>query len=162
MTAADTQTALLAARLAQLMESEAALLRSFIDLLDREEALLIAGETDALLALSRDKTELYHLLQRQHDTRTRMLGQAGKESSAASLRALCAGFPAAQAALDKVLELAAQAHARNELNGKLIIERMQHNQAALSVLLSAADQPQLYDAEGVSRPAGRGRHLGSA
>ncbi|MCK9258122.1 MAG: flagellar protein FlgN, partial [Azoarcus sp.] len=34
--------------------------------------------------------------------------------------------------------------------------------AALSVLLSAANHPQLYDADGQSRPSGGGRILGSA
>lgn len=157
-----TQSAVLASRLSQLMESEAALLRNFLELLSREESLLVAGETDALLALTKEKTELYHLLQRQHDTRARILGQAGLENNAEGIRKVCAALPGALATWDRILSLAAEARARNELNGKLITEHMQHNQAALSVLLTAADQPQLYDAEGVSRPAGRGRHLGSA
>jgi flagella synthesis protein FlgN len=162
MSQAGTQSTLLASRLSQLMESEAALLRNFLDLLAREESLLVAGETDTLLALTKEKTELYRLLQRQHDTRARMLGQAGLENNAQGIGKACASLPAVLATWDKVLSLAAEARARNDLNGKLITERMQHNQAALSVLLTAADQPQLYDAEGVSRPAGRGRHLGSA
>ncbi len=162
MSPPGTQAAVLGARLAQLMESEAALLRNFLELLAREESLLVAGETDTLLALTHEKTELYHLLQRQHDTRARMLGQAGLENNAENIRKVCAGLSGALATWDKILTLAAEARNRNALNGKLVTERMQHNQAALSVLLTAADQPQLYDAEGVSKPAGRGRHLGSA
>lgn len=150
------------ARLAQLIDTEATLMRRFVALLEREEALLVAGETDALLALTREKSESYHQLQRQHDTRTLLLGREGLENTAASLRALCRAMPETLSRWDEILSLASEARSRNEINGKLITERMQHNQAALSVLLSAADQPQLYDAEGAARPTGRGRHLGSA
>ena len=45
---------------------------------------------------------------------------------------------------------------------RTIAERMQHNQAALSILLSATQRPQLYDAAGMTRTSGIGRHLGSA
>lgn len=152
----------LLARLANLVEVEVGLMRTFVDVLVREEALLIAGDTDALLALTRDKSELYHQLQRQHDTRAQLLGRQGLVNSDESIRALCASLPATLANWDTILELAHEARSRNDINGKLIVERMQHNQAALSVLLNAADQPQLYDAAGVARPTGRGRHLGSA
>lgn len=152
----------LLARLANLVEVEVGLMRTFVDVLVREEALLIAGDTDALLALTRDKSELYQQLQRQHDTRAQLLGRQGLANSDESIRALCASLPATLANWDAILELAHEARSRNDLNGKLIVERMQHNQAALSVLLNAADQPQLYDAAGVARPTGRGRHLGSA
>ncbi len=149
-------------RLALLIEGEIALLHRFIGVLEREEALLIAGDTDTLLALTREKNEVYQLLQRQHDNRALLLGRAGRPNKDASIRELCAALPATLAGWGKVLELAADARARNELNGKLISERMQHNQAALTVLLTAAEKPQLYDAEGVARPTSRGRHLGSA
>ncbi len=152
----------LLARVAHLIDTEVALMQRFIDLLSQEESLLIAGDTDALLILTREKTELYHQLQRQHDTRALLLGREGIANDDASMRRLCATLPDTMARWDKLLELAGVARAQNELNGKLIIERMQHNQAALSVLMSAGNQPQLYDAGGVARPTGRGRHLGSA
>ncbi|NMG56100.1 flagella synthesis protein FlgN [Aromatoleum aromaticum] len=62
----------------------------------------------------------------------------------------------------EIRELARSAQRCNEINGKLIVERMQHNQSALSVLLTAAGQPQLYNATGLTRPHSSGRHLGSA
>lgn len=149
-------------RIALLIEAEAIQLREFIDLLAREEALLVSGDTDGLLALNTDKTERYRQLQRLHDDRAMLLGKFGMVNKDASIREVCAKLPRVLARWDEVLELAAQAQARNALNGKLITERMQHNQAALSVLLSAANHPQLYDAEGQSRPTGGGRMLGSA
>jgi flagella synthesis protein FlgN len=149
-------------RLAYLIDTEAALLRGFLALLEREEALLVEGDTDALLALTREKTERYHQLQHIHDDRALLLGRHRLPNSDETIRELCRTLPATLSRWDEILELARAARARNELNGKLITERMQHNQAALSVLLAAADQPQLYDAAGLSRPSGGGRHLGSA
>ena len=149
-------------RLVGLIDSEALLLRGFLALLEREEALLVAGETDALLTLTREKTERYHQLQRIHDDRALLLGRLRLPNTDATIREVCGAMPASAARWDEILELARQAQARNALNGKLITERMQHNQAALSVLLTAAEKPQLYDAAGMARPTGRGRHLGSA
>lgn len=150
------------ARFSQLIEGELAQLRGFVQLLAREEALLVAGDIDALLTLTQEKTALHHQLQRQNDARAMMFARERIENSDAAIRDLCANMPETLARWDAILELGRDAQARNALNGRLINERMQHNQAALSVLLAAADQPQLYDAEGAARPTGRGRHLGSA
>ncbi|PKO58012.1 MAG: flagellar protein FlgN [Betaproteobacteria bacterium HGW-Betaproteobacteria-13] len=149
-------------RIALLIEAEAIQLREFLDHLQREEALLVSGDTEGLLALTTTKTERYRQLQRLHDDRALLLGRLGLPNKDASIRQVCAQLPRVLARWDEVIELAREARTRNELNGKLINERMQHNQAALSVLLSAANHPQLYDADGQSRPSGGGRILGSA
>lgn len=150
------------ARLVQVLEAERRLIAQFVDLLAREEALLVAGETDLVVALTHEKTALFQQLQRQHDARAMLVVSLGGSNDDAGMRAVCARQPDALRNWDAIIESGREAHARNELNGKLITERMQHNQAALSALLSAADQPQLYDAGGAARPTGRGRHLGSA
>ncbi|WP_268987171.1 flagella synthesis protein FlgN [Pseudothauera lacus] len=147
---------------ANLLDMEVAQLRTFVALLDREEALLVAGDVDALVSLAKDKTDLYHTLQRLHDARALLLGRNGLDSSADSIVRACEGMPAALARWQEVIELARQARERNSVNGKLLIERMQHNQRALAILQSAADRPPLYDAAGNTRPSGGGRILGSA
>jgi len=149
-------------RLIHLIDSEATLMERFVELLEQEEAVLIAGDTDRLLELSQQKSEFYLGLQRHHDSRMLLLARHNLPNDDASIRSLCRTLPDTLARWDELLELARTAKARNETNGKLINERMQHNQAALSILLAATDAPQLYDAEGLVRPAGRGRHLGSA
>ena len=148
--------------LAMVLDGERSLLKRFLDLLDQEETLLIAGDTDALMPLAKEKGEVYRLLQRHHDSRGLLLGRLGMNNTDADLRQACAAMPDALARWDEILQLAEQARTRNELNGKLIIQRMHTNQAALSVLLTAANKPQLYDAAGTARPAGGGRMLGSA
>lgn len=149
-------------RLALLIEAEAIQLGEFVELLAREQSLLENGETDTLLTLSQEKNDRYRRLQRLSDDRTMLLGQLGLKPSAAAIRGLCADLPRVLARWDEVGELARQARDRNQLNGTLIMERMAHNQAALTVLMAAADQPQLYDAEGHTHARGGGRILGSA
>jgi flagellar biosynthesis protein FlgN len=149
-------------QLAQLIDMEVGQLRLFLTLLEREEAFLVAGETDALLALTTEKTELYRTLQRLHDARAMLLGRLRCENTDSAIRALLQDMPDTLAQWDEILRLATAARDRNALNGKLIIERMQHNQGALSILLSASDHTQLYDAAGHARTTGGGRILGSA
>lgn len=144
-------------RLQRVIDDEAALLGDFVRLLEQEESLLVEGQTDVLLALADQKTQLYRRLQFLHDERSRIVAR----SRPADLPGLLAQSPAAATAWNGVLELAAEAQRRNGINGQLIAERMKHNQAALSVLLAAADQPQLYGPDGQSRPTSRGRPIGS-
>lgn len=150
------------ARFVQAIDAELASLERFRELLQREQALLIAGDTDGLISLTPKKSALHQQLQRQHDALGMLLGQHGVTPSAESIRQICEGLPDVLTRWDSILDIGAEVKSLNEMNGKLINERMQNNQAALSVLLSAADQPSLYDAEGSARPSGRGRHLGSA
>lgn len=149
-------------RLVQLIDNEAVLLRGFIALLEREEALLLAGDADALLPLTREKTERYHQLQRIHNDRALLLGRLRQPNTDAAIREVCQPLPDTLARWEEIHALAREAQNRNALNGKLISERLVNNQAAMSILLEAASQPPLYDAAGSARPAGRGRHLGSA
>jgi len=149
-------------RLLSLLADEAAQLRSFVALLEQEEKLLVSGQTDALMTLATLKTEQYRKLQRFNDDRLRLLAQIGLPANDDSVRKLCGNEASAAAPWDAVLDLAREARTRNTRNGKLITELMQHNQAALTTLLSAADQPALYGSDGQSRPVGGGRKLGSA
>lgn len=149
-------------RIALLIEAEANQLKKFLELLESEERALVSGDTDGLLTLAKEKTDRYRQLQSLHDDRSLLMVRYGLGKDGNALRELLAKLPRALARWDEVLTLAAQARDRNGINGRLITERMQHNQAALSVLLSAANRPQLYDAGGHSRPGGGGRMIGSA
>lgn len=150
------------ARLAHHIERELTLLEGFHALLQREQEKLIAGDTEALIALTPQKADLHLQLQRQHDQLTQLLAHERIPANAEAVLSYCADLPDTAARWQRILEVGAEVRSLNELNGKLILERMQNNQAALSALLSAAGQPALYDAEGAARPSGRGRHLGSA
>jgi flagella synthesis protein FlgN len=149
-------------RIALLLEAESSQLKKFIELLEREEAVLVSGDTDGLLPITKEKNERYRQLQHLHDDRSMLVARFGHGKGDAAIRSVCARMPKVLARWDEVLSLATCAQERNHINGQLITSHMQHNQTALSVLLSAADHPQLYDAAGHSRPSGGGRMLGSA
>ncbi|HOY00462.1 flagellar protein FlgN [Zoogloea sp.] len=148
-------------RLARLIHDEQAGLKAFIALLQREEALLVEGQIDALTALAEEKTKLYRSLQRLSDDRTVMFARLGAKVSKDNIRIVLADSPDALAAWDVVVTLAADAKERNRINGQLITERLQNNQQALSTLLAAAEHPQIYGPDGQSRPTASSRHLGS-
>ena len=116
---------------------------------------------DPLLTLAGEKTERYRGLQRLSDERIVLFARMGIPVSGEAIRATLAPDPAALAEWEAVVDLAREAHARNALNGKLITERLQNNQQALSTLLLAAEQPQIYGPDGQARPTGGSRHLGS-
>jgi len=149
-------------RISLLLEAESSQLRKFLDLLEREEAILISGDTDGLLPITKEKNDRYRQLQHLHDDRSMLVSRFGQGRGDNAIRKLCARAPKTLARWDEILLLAARAKERNQVNGQLIARYMQQNQAALSVLLSVTNHPQLYDAGGHSRPSGGGRILGSA
>lgn len=149
-------------RLARLLDEESALLGDFVHLLTREESLLLDGHTDALLELAEQKTAMYRRLQFLSDERSRIFAAARITPDDGSMRNALAGDEAALACWQRVIDLAGEASRRNQLNGRLITERMQHNQQALTVLLSAAAQPgATYGPDGQARPQITGRRFGS-
>lgn len=151
-----------AQRLARLIQEERTGLQGFIALLRREEALLIATQIDALASLAEEKTALYRTLQRLSDERVVMFARLGAAVNDANIRVMLADLPDALGAWQEVVSLAAEARERNRVNGQLITERLQNNQQALSVLLAAAEHPQIYGPDGQSRPTSSGRLFGSA
>ena len=60
-------------RLALLIEAEAIQLQAFLVILEREEALLIEGDSDSLLTLTQKKNDCYRQLQRLHSDRALLL-----------------------------------------------------------------------------------------
>lgn len=151
-----------AQRLARLIQEERTGLQGFIALLRREEALLIATQIDALASLAEEKTALYRTLQRLSDERVVMFARLGAAVNDANIRVVLADLPDALGAWQEVVSLAAEARERNRVNGQLITELLQNNQQALSVLLAAAEHPQIYGPDGQSRPTSSGRLFGSA
>ncbi len=150
------------ARLARLIADERRGMPGFVALLQREEALLVASQIDALATLADEKTALYRALQRLSDERIVMFSRLGAKVSNENIRIVLANAPEALAAWDEVVALAGEAKERNRVNGQLITERLQNNQQALSTLLAAAEHPQIYGPDGQSRPTAASRNFGSA
>jgi len=130
------------------LRTEISRLGEFIDLLQREQALLVQGDTEALLLLSEKKTALANALAALAQERACEMGGMGSD-------------PIPQA-WQKLLELAAKARDLNATNGQLISLHMQNNQQALAVLMNAANRAMTYGPDGQQTAGLGGRILGSA
>ena len=74
------------ARLAQLIQDERRGMRGFVALLEREEALLVHSQIDALALLAEEKTALYRALQRLSDDRVVMFARLGAKVTNENIR----------------------------------------------------------------------------
>jgi len=148
--------------LSRLLQEESVLLDDFVSLLRQEETLLLDGQTDALLEMAERKTAMYRRLQFLSDERTRAFSGVHAKLDDETMRLALQGAPDAIRQWDRVISAAGEAARQNESNGRLITERMQGNQQALTVLMAAAAQPgATYGPDGQSRPYLSGRRFGS-
>jgi flagella synthesis protein FlgN len=153
--------------IAGILADELAALREFVALLRTEQGILVDGNADGLAALIDEKSALA----------TRLGDYARRREAALAASKLPAGRPGMEAWLatlpadalprrhwQELLPLAAEARTLNELNGKLIGTRLQHNQQALAALMSATERAMTYGPDGqtTASPGGTGRILGSA
>lgn len=147
-----------------LLAEEASVLGQFVETLQREQAALVGGELDRLLSLAEEKSEFAGRLANLSELRLRAIQTAGGPADPQNLsRWLEAqADPHVAATWRSLLDLARQARELNTTSGKLIAERMRHNQQALAVLLQAGERAALYGPDGQPRLAGGGRPLGSA
>lgn len=147
-----------------LIAEEAHALRGFLDLLRREQDLLLDGQADQLLTIVEDKNRASAQLSRIALRRAQALAAQGFGSGPnavdAWLNRASENSPH-RAKWTELLELATQARAINEENGALIRTRLQHNQRALAVLAAASDQATLYGPDGQAFAGAGKRHLGS-
>lgn len=151
--------------IAELISAELGALRQFVDVLGREQAALTGGHTDSLMALAEEKLRHADRIAQLHRDRDVMLRAAGLGDGREGILALrnAAGMPPrTQSELATLVELAKEARQLNDTNGKLVNERMQHNQKALNALMSAAQQSTIYGPDGHAQLGGSGRTLGSA
>lgn len=153
---------------AQRLGDELALLERFRAMLSDEQALLQAGDADALPPLTTQKNSLAEQLALTMQQREQALVQLGLQQGRAGMEAWLASFPETsrlshQARWQKLLSLADECRNEHELNGKLLAMRLAQNQQALTALLSAGGKPLTYGPDGQQRLGiGSGRTLGSA
>lgn len=148
--------------LGKLLQEESVLLDDFVSLLKQEEALLLDGQTDALLEMAERKTKMYRRLQFLCDERSRAFSAVRLPLDDSAMRRALAGDARALDHWDRVVDQARKAADQNQINGRLITDRLQNNQQALTVLMAAAAQPgATYGPDGQSKPHLSGRRFGS-
>ena len=134
---------------AAVLKEEAALLSVFIALLTDEQKQLVAGEIDNLATLADKKKDLAEKLAHLKSRRLSMVSDiAYSEEVKRDLATL-------QAMAQQALNL-------NNLNGKLINDRLSSNQATLQVLMDAVKRATVYGPDGQTKMVGKGRALGQA
>lgn len=154
-----------ATSLNELLESEAREASAFIELLKKEQMLLVAGNVDGLLPLVEQKVGFADRLGTLADAREKILAESAAGSGRAGMETYLSRQPGdkgLRASWERLLALAGEAAAMNQTNGKLIRIHLQHNQQAMATLMAAANQATTYGPDGHQRPAGTGRFLGSA
>lgn len=154
-------------KLANILREEVALLRTFIGVLKTEQEALVKSELDRLLPLASEKSNLTLSLANLTEQRGHLLAAASLSPDRAGMEAWLGRMGSTPGEAVKVewmnlLSLAAEARALNQANGVVIGTRLQHNQQALSVLLSACDKASLYGPDGQTKTQGGGRFFGSA
>ncbi len=120
-------------------------LTAFIDLLEREAAVLAANQADALAPMTAQRDSTNRRIASLWLNLTASLGMPGS-SPFAALGERCLAL--APDAWRQVEELARHAERMNRLNSRLIDEQLRRTQVAVQVLRNAAGGRTLYDADG--------------
>jgi flagella synthesis protein FlgN len=139
--------------------AEVAIVQVFVELLEREQQMLVKGEVNDLLALVGQKNALAAQLAGLAAQRGTWLAAEGRAADRSGVTAWLADHPSesdAGAAWSLLLSLASQARELNRVNGALIQLRMHHNAQALEVLLGGNGALALYGPDGQNAaPSGR-------
>jgi flagella synthesis protein FlgN len=122
------------------LEQERERVREFLELLQQEQAALVAGDHDDLLAYTEQKAARILDLRRISDARSRLLASHGLRADKDGMSAWIEryGDEPIRKLWDDIKSLAAQVRAANEINGALVAARLKHNQAAIAALQTAA------------------------
>lgn len=121
----------------------------FHETLQAEQKALVGNDVAALNAISQTKQKQVETLNRLASERMRHLATMGFGANESSMpQWLSVAGDGERRAWNDLLAIAREANTCNQINGKLILQGMQHHQQALAVLLAAANQVSLYGADG--------------
>lgn len=147
----------------RLLSNELAAVAEFTALLQQEQQALVTGVVEGFESLATAKLGIADRLNALSNAREQSLRRAGLPEGRQGMDAWLATQQAsARSDWQSLLNTAAEARRLNELNGKLIAERLSNNQQALSILTAATNRAALYGPDGQTHVSGAGRKLGSA
>lgn len=151
------------AQLLAALTAERNALHNFVDLLEREQSMLVANQTDQLLALAEQKSANAISLGDLAESRRSLFRRDIPELSIETIHAWLEMNSAQGLAIWREIRvLAERAQQLNITNGELVQMKLRHNHQALSVLSKAVNKAALYGPDGqTSFSPGSGRSLGS-
>jgi len=139
------------------LEKEASLMREFLLILQDEAKVLEEGATeDALAGTTARKNSAADTLTEIAAQRNALLQALGFDADAPGLAAAVDANPSLSSSSQAMLDIAAQARALNEANGRIIDVFLDHNQRTLDTLRSLVGGGDIYDASGRKRAGGKG------
>ncbi len=135
------------------LAQERSRVREFLQLLENEQAALVAGDHDQLMAFTEQKAARILELRRYSENRSRLLATYGLRPDRDGMSAWIEQHAdeSTRRIWDEIKSLAAQVHATNEINGVLVEARLKSNQAAIAALQAAANSSSVYGPEGGTR-----------
>jgi len=138
------------------LEQERERVREFLQLLEREQSALVAGDHDHLMAFTEQKAARILELRRYSDSRSRLLASQGLRTDKDGMSAWIEQHAddASRKLWDEIKTLAAQVRATNDINGMLVAARLKHNQSAIAALQAAAHSSGVYGPDGATRLTG--------
>lgn len=130
------------AKLTKLLNEEDDAMRSLLQLIKHEQALLLAAEIDGLTALTEQKAEIVARMAALANRRHQLLAAEGFAPSEAGMQTWLDSNVAsgAQKRWMEMRALIAAAQELNRTNGLLINRHMTRNQSALNILQGGASQ----------------------
>lgn len=133
-----------------LIEREITLISRFVDALRKEQDVLKEGRADDLLPIVEEKSVLAEQLNVLEGERHALLGlgHAAYDAKAMSDWLATANDPLAAVNWKKLLELAREAKALHQINGRLIDMHLQNTTGSIAVLTQKSVPPPLYGADG--------------
>jgi flagella synthesis protein FlgN len=121
----------------------------FYETLQAEQKALVGNDVTALTAISQTKQKQVETLSRLASERQRHLAAMGFNANEdGMMKWLSTTGEDERKVWNDLLVIAREANTCNQINGKLILQGMQHHQQALAILLAAANQVSLYGADG--------------
>ncbi len=149
---------------AQSLHEENRMARQLLEVLNKEQAQLIAAGVDSLDMLSEEKNKLVERMSELAAQRYRALAANGFQAQEEGMRAWLGSIDSATTSQSwqELLETARAARDINRNNGMLINKHLARTQSALSVLRGGAPGDSLYGRNGQSAvsPGGRGLAIG--
>jgi len=128
-------------------------IKEFLQLLEREQSALVAGEHDHLMAFTEQKAARILELRRYSDSRAKLLASQGLRADKDGMSAFIdqRADDNVRRIWDDIKALSAQVRAINEINGVLVATRLKQNQAAITALQSSAKGTSVYGPDGSRR-----------
>ena len=123
-------------------------LRSFIEILKKEEQVLIEGKIEEIDFYSSEKSRLIEILTQFNDQREKYLKAQGIDLDKNCMNNLLSKQNSDQNSWNELLDLAGIAKKLNQSNGLIITARYQHHQRALAAIHSAAGNFSCYGPKG--------------